>query len=51
MDVLERAEKPKYMHYDTYVGLIKKLMSLYDERNVGFSGELKKIEKHVNKRL
>lgn len=51
LDVLERAEKPKYVHYDTYIRLIKKLMSLYDERNVGFSGELKKIEKYVNKRL
>jgi len=50
-DVLERAEKPKYMHYDTYIGLIKKLMSLYDERDVNFSDEFRKIEKHANKRL
>jgi hypothetical protein len=50
-DVLERADKPKYMHYDTYIGLIKKLMSLYNERNVNFSDEFKKIEKHANKRL
>lgn len=51
LDVLERAEKPKYMHHDTYIGLIKKLMSLYDKRDVGFSDNLKKIEKHANKRL
>ena len=50
-DVLERADKPKYMHYDTYIGLIKKLMGLYDRRNFAFSGNLEKLEKHVNKRL
>lgn len=50
-DVLERADKPKYMHHDTYIGLIKKLMSLYDERGVNFSDEFKKIEKYANKRL
>lgn len=51
LDILEKAEKPKYMHYDTYIGLIKKLMSLYDERDLAFSDVLEKLEKHVNKRL
>jgi len=50
LDVLEKADKPKYMHYDTYIGLIKKLMSLYDRRDFAFSGNLEKLEKHVNKR-
>ena len=51
LDVLEKAEKPKYMHYDTYIGLIKKLMSLYDERDLAFSYNLEKLEKRVNKKL
>lgn len=50
-DVLERAEKPKYVHYDTYIRLIKKLMDLYNRRNFAFSGNLEKLEKYANKRL
>ena len=51
LDVLKKADKPKYMHNDTYIGLIKKLMSLYDRRNFAFSGNLEKLEKYANKRL